>query len=282
MRAAAFALLALAAPVPAQAADPQTETTHTVQPGETLGGIANRAQVPRVLIIEANGLKAPYAVKAGQKLVIPRRRNHTVKPGETGFDIALDYGVTWSAIAAANGLDPKAAVKAGQKLAIPTIAAAKPVVPTPAGTPAAAPAAKPAATATLPTDTPAPRLIWPLRGEIARSFVARGGDKTFHDGIDIAATRGAPVRAAAEGKVIFAGAGPKEYGQTVIVYHRGRWTTTYGFLGKIAVKDGQRVLKGQELGQAGTSGLAPSPALHFEVRRNRVALDPVGYLPPLP
>jgi len=72
--------------------------------------------VPRVLIIEANGLKPPYALRAGQKLVIPRRRSHTVKEGETGFSIAMDYGVPWSAIAAANGLQLDSAVKAGQSL----------------------------------------------------------------------------------------------------------------------------------------------------------------------
>ena len=124
-RAFGLALLLLAAlPLAAKdkAPDPKTETVHVVKSGETLGGIADRAEVPRVLIIEANALKAPYAVKAGQKLVIPRRRSHTVKDGETGFDIAMDYGVPWSTIAAANGFKPDAKVKPGQVLAIPTLA----------------------------------------------------------------------------------------------------------------------------------------------------------------
>ncbi|MFN5780252.1 MAG: LysM peptidoglycan-binding domain-containing protein, partial [Novosphingobium sp.] len=106
--------------------DPKTATEYVVKSGETLGGIANRVEVPRILIIEANGLKAPYTVRAGQKLVIPRRRTHTVKEDETGLGIALDYGVAWSAIAAANGIDPKKPVKAGQKLVIPTITRAPP------------------------------------------------------------------------------------------------------------------------------------------------------------
>ncbi len=90
----ALALLGLAAAPLVAETDPETATENVVKPGETLGGIANRAAVPRVLIIEANGLKEPYTLRAGQKLVIPRRRTHTVKDGETSLGIALDYGVT--------------------------------------------------------------------------------------------------------------------------------------------------------------------------------------------
>lgn len=280
----ALALAALAAvPVLAQSADPKTETEHVVKPGETLGGIAARAEVPRVLIIEANGLKAPYIVRAGQKLVIPRRRSHTVKDGETGLSIALDYGVPWTAIAAASGIDPKKPIKPGQKLVIPTIAkAASSAPPAPAATPGPSPSPSPSATSApaLPPDTAkAPRFAWPIEGEIIRKFVARGGKVAFHDGIDVAGEQGEAVRAAAAGKVIFAGQGPKEYGLTVIVYHTGRWTTTYAFLDAVTVKEGERVKAGERVGKLGETGLAKQPSLHFEVRRNRSALDPVEYLP---
>lgn len=273
---AGLALLA-AVPLLAQSSesDPKSETEHVVNPGETLGGIANRAQVPRVLIIEANGLEAPYHLRAGQKLVIPRRRSHTVKDGDTGLSIALDYGVAWSAIAAANGIDPKAPIKPGQKLAIPTTAKPGPAT---TATPSSSPS--PGPTATLPPDTAkAPAFAWPYEGDISREFVARGGRKSNHDGIDIAGKHGTAVRAAAAGKVIFAGQGPKEYGLTVIVYHSGRWTTTYAFLDKVTVKEGERVKAGERVGKLGQTGLAREPSLHFEIRRNRVALDPVKYLP---
>ncbi len=275
--------LALIAVTPLLAQSDESElksaTEHVVKPGETLGGIANRAEVPRVLIIEANGLKVPYALKAGQKLVIPRRRSHTVKEDETGLSIALDYGVPWTAIAAANGIDPKVAIRPGQKLAIPTMtkaastSAAAPV-------PTASPTPSPSPTPGLPPDTArSPAFAWPYNGEITREFAARGGKKSFHDGIDVAGDKGEAVRAAAAGKVIFAGQGPKEYGLTVIVYHSGRWTTTYAFLDKITVKEGEKVKAGERLGKLGQTGLAKSPSLHFEVRRNRVALDPLKYLP---
>lgn len=271
--------LLLGAPAAAQADDPKTVTEYVVKPGETLGGIANRTEVPRLLIIEANGLKAPYLVRAGQKLVIPRRRTHTVKGGETGFGIAMDYGVPWAAIAAANSLDPKEPVKAGQKLAIPTIAkgAATPA-PSTSASPEPEPTASPAPATKLPPDTKAPRFAWPHGGKVRREFAPRG-KSGWHDGIDLTADKGDAVRAAAAGKVIFAGQGPKEYGLTVIVYHTGRWTTTYSFLDKITVKDGEAVKQGERIGLAGQTGLATSPQLHFEVRRNRAALDPVDYLP---
>jgi murein DD-endopeptidase MepM/ murein hydrolase activator NlpD len=276
----ALALLA-AVPLLAQSSenDIKTATEYVVKPGETLGGIANRAEVPRVLIIEANGLKAPYALRAGQKLVIPRRRSHTVKQDETGLSIALDYGVPWTAIAAANGIDPKAAIKPGQRLAIPTMTKVA-TTPAAAPSPGPSPSASPSPAPTLPPDTAkAPPFAWPYKGAITREFAARGGKKAFHDGIDIAGDKGEAVRSAAAGKVIFAGQGPKEYGLTVIVYHSGRWTTTYAFLDKITVKEGEKVKAGERVGKLGQTGLAKAPALHFEVRRNRVALDPVKYLP---
>lgn len=290
----ALALGALVA-TPLRADDPKTATEYVVKPGETLGGIANRVEVPRILIIEANGLKEPFAVRAGQKLVIPRRRTHMVKADETGLGIALDYGVTWSAIAAANGLDPKQPVKPGQKLVIPTLTKAKPPAQ-PAATPAAGatptPVARSASTAPrmAPDPGPAPgapptsatppaRFAWPVKGVINRAFAPRGGDKAFHDGIDIKADKGSAARAAAAGTVIFAGQGPKEYGLTVIVHHGGRWTTTYSFLDRITVKDGDKVKATERVGLVGETGLASEPQLHFEVRRNRIALDPVKYLP---
>ena len=260
--------LAMGCAALAQASDPTTETQHVVKPGETLGGIASRAEVPRVLIIEANGLKAPYALRAGQKLVIPRRRSHTVKDGETGFGIAMDYAVPWAAIATASGLDPKAPVKAGQQLVIPTVAR---VTISPIASAAASPSA----------DTAAPKFASPVPGKVRRAFSATTDD-TQHDGIDIVAAQGTAVRASAAGTVIFAGQGPEEYGLTVILFHGGRWTTTYSYLDKITVKDGEEVRAGERIGLVGETGLAKEPQLHFEIRRNKVPLDPARYLPKRP
>ena len=266
----------LAAPLlaeDAKAPNPKTEAAHVVKPGETLGGIAARAEVPRVLIIEANGLKAPFTLRAGQKLVIPRRRSHTVAEGETGFSIALDYGVPWSSIAAANGLKVGDPVKAGQKLAIPTISSKAVVAATPE------PGPLPSARAAALADTPAPKFAWPLTGKVRRTFASAETKGGAHEGIDLLSPEGSAVRASAAGKVIFAGKGPDDYGLTVIVFHGGRWTTTYSFLSKVTVKEGDEVKAGERVGLVGETGMATEPQLHFEVRKNRVALDPAKFLP---
>jgi LysM repeat protein len=109
-------VLALAPLLLAATTPPDQETEHVVKEGETLGGVAERAKVPRILIIESNRLEEPYALKAGQKLIIPRTRQHVVRSGDTGFSVAYDYGVSWPDIAVANGLDPAAALTPGQKL----------------------------------------------------------------------------------------------------------------------------------------------------------------------
>lgn len=274
----------------ADAVPPEEELEHVVKPGETLGGIANRTQVPRVLIIEANHLKPPYSVHTGQKLALPRTRHHTVKKGETGFDIAYRYGVPFADIAVANGMAPDDKVKVGQKLLIPTVVKPSAAKPTPAKTEDAAPAIidAPAAKAESKADradTPAvdrPRLFWPVEGKVRRPFTPR--DKTdangdYHEGIDIPAPAGTAVRAAASGTVIFAGREPKSFGNMVVVEHDNGWSTAYGFLSKVTVKKGDAVTAHERVGLIGHSGRASRDELHFELRRANHPVDPQNYLP---
>lgn len=255
----------------ARAASPETETSHKVLDGETLSGIAARAKVPRVLIIEANGLQAPFNVRVGQTLRIPRTRHHLVKPGETGFAIALDYAVPWEQIALANNLDPAMPVKAGRKLLIPTLL-----------NPPATSAIPTAAPVTPVTAAPAPtrsaRFAWPVSGPIRRGYVAGGGD--YHDGIDITAPRDTMVRAAAAGIVTFAGEEKEQFGNLVVLDHGDGWFTAYGFLSRVTVRKGAKVTAGERVGLVGSTGLAKGSELHFEVRRNGKPIDPQAELPP--
>ncbi len=242
---------------------PDQETEHVVGPGETLGGIAARAKIPRVLIAEANGIKPPYAVHEGQRLLLPRTRHHKVKAGETGFDIAIGYGVPFSSIAVANGLKSDAVLRPGQNLLIPTVLSAKPAVDSEDKP------AKPAA---------APDFIWPLAGKVLRAYAPRSAHN-YHDGIDIAAPAGSAVRAAAAGKVIFAGEEPQSFGRLVVIDHGGGWQSAYGFLGKLTVKLGDAVKARERVGLVGHSGKAPRDELHFELRKANQPTDPAEQLP---
>ena len=269
--------------------DPASEARHTVKPGETLGGIAARARVPRVLIIEANGLPEPYGVRIGQVLVIPRRREHVTRPGETGFAIAMDYGVPWSAIAAANGLQPSARVRTGQKLVIPTMTKAPPPPPAPSGTDKD----EDDDDALGPRLAGAPvRFAWPAPGKVRRGFVARSkgagssersnpdsGKKSPHDGIDIVGKKGDPVRAAAPGMVWYAGKEPNLYGNVVILDHGKGWFSAYAKLARVTVRKGDTVRAGERVGLVGNTGSTPTTELHFEVRRKTVPVDPLKVLP---
>lgn len=258
-----LAMLAMLAAMPAAAQParaPDKATEHVVKPGETLMGIANRAKVPRVLIAEANGLKPPYTVRAGQKLRIPRTRRHTVGRGETGFSIAFDHGVRWRDIAVANGIDPEAAIEPGQKLLIPT------VIP---------------ATAALNIEVPPIRFAWPLAGAVRRGFIA-GTAANRHDGLDIRAPLGTAVRAAAAGRIILAGEEPRQFGKLVLVDHGGGWQSAYGFLRRVTVRSGDPVAAGERIGLVGNTGRAKGNELHFELRRNNAAVDPRSHLPERP
>jgi murein DD-endopeptidase MepM/ murein hydrolase activator NlpD len=265
-----LAALLLAASPPAVTA-PEEETEHIVQSGETLGGIASRARVPRVLIAEANGLKPPYAVRAGQKLIIPRTRHHVVKKGETGLTIAYNLAVPWRDIAVANGIDPGAPVQAGQRLLIPTIIE-------PAASPSPAPAAQAASTAPAGLAAARTDFRWPLSGTVRRGFSGRS-QANYHDGIDIPAEAGTAVRAAAVGRVIFAGREPAQFGNMVVVDHGDGWHSAYAFLSRITVKDGDEISAGERVGLVGSTGRARGNELHFELRRNNRPIDPLTRLP---
>lgn len=252
-------------------------TSHIVAPGETLGGIAIRAKVPRVLIAEANGLKPPYDVRVGQKLMIPRTRRYTTKAGDTGFAVAYQYGVPWPDIAVANGLDANAPLPAGKVLLIPTVLNPPPIAATsPASV--ATPSPTPVAVAKPPA---AARFAWPLDGPVRRGWKPHTSSD-FHDGLDITAPRGAAVSAAGAGTVLFAAKEKEQFGNLVVIDHGEGWYTAYAFLSRITVKKGHKVKRGERVGLVGDTGMAKGNELHFEVRKNGTPIDPMTELPDAP
>jgi murein DD-endopeptidase MepM/ murein hydrolase activator NlpD len=99
----------------------------------------------------------------------------------------------------------------------------------------------------------------------------------MHEGIDIGAGYGTPIMAAASGVVIYAG-WLGGYGNLVVIDHGGGLATAYAHQSQIAVAQGQAVSQGQVIGYIGCTGHCYGPHLHFEVRVNGQAVDPLGYL----
>jgi murein DD-endopeptidase MepM/ murein hydrolase activator NlpD len=119
-------------------------------------------------------------------------------------------------------------------------------------------------------------LIWPVSGPVTSGFGYRWG--RMHQGIDIGAGTGVPIRSAKAGEVIFAGT-MSGYGNVVIVDHGGGFTTLYAHQSRIGSTEGQQVNQGQVIGYVGSTGRSTGPHLHFETRVNGSARNPRNYLP---
>lgn len=123
--------------------------------------------------------------------------------------------------------------------------------------------------------------LWPANGKVSSNFGYRRDPftfrRSFHKGIDIAASYGTSIKSSADGKVIHAGY-YNELGQTVIVDHGNGITTVYGHTSKLLVKKGQTVKKGDVIAKVGNSGRSTGSHLHFEIRINDEPIDPLKYL----
>jgi murein DD-endopeptidase MepM/ murein hydrolase activator NlpD len=124
--------------------------------------------------------------------------------------------------------------------------------------------------------------IWPVYGELTDGFGERmdpfTGEAGFHAGVDIAAPYGSPVRAAADGVVLQAGAGETGYGNAITIDHGSGLETFYCHLSKVDVVEGQKVLQGQVIGAIGTTGRTTGPHLHYEVLVNQTPVNPEQFL----
>lgn len=116
---------------------------------------------------------------------------------------------------------------------------------------------------------------WPTRGKIAGKFSEKS------KGIDIAGEKGAPVYAAADGKVVYTGSGVKSYGRLVILKHGNDYLSAYAHNDKILAKEGQQVARGEQIATVGDSGAA-RVMLHLEIRKSGKPFDPLQVLPPKP
>lgn len=123
--------------------------------------------------------------------------------------------------------------------------------------------------------------LWPVNGRLMSYFGKRAdpfsGEGAIHTGVDISVSPGTPVRATADGQVMFAGF-QGGYGRIVMVSHGAGCSTHYAHLSRLEVLSGQRVHRGDVIGYSGASGRATGPHLHYEIRMNGVAVNPYPYL----
>ncbi|MFN4310852.1 MAG: peptidoglycan DD-metalloendopeptidase family protein [Ferrovibrio sp.] len=158
----------------------------------------------------------------------------------------------------------------------PQVASAPPASAPPASVPPAAEPAAPQQEAVLPPRS-GRTFSWPVRGRILSTFGPKP-DGLHNDGINIAARAGAPVIAAENGVVVYAGSELKGFGNLLLVRHADGWMTAYAHLDKMLVKKGQKVTRGQAIGTVGSTGGVSQPQLHFEIRKGTQAVDPGKFL----
>jgi murein DD-endopeptidase MepM/ murein hydrolase activator NlpD len=286
-------------------------TVVLVQRGDTVAAIARRFGLSSQAIIDANGLRAPYHLTRGQRLVLPPSAVHFVAAGETVTSIARAYGVSGQAIVDANDLTQPDLLVPGQRIAIPFVGPQqravaryvprkveavedtgadprvdggryyamkrprpKPVFDGQGGPEELEP---PGATKTAEVRRSTGRFIWPVQGKVISAF-GRRDTGVHNDGINIACEPGAPVKAADSGTVVYDGNELAAYGNLLLVRHSSGFVTAYAHNKKLLVKRGDPVKQGQTIALAGSTGDVDRPQLHFEIRKGDRAVDPNRYL----
>lgn len=288
--------------VVAPAARPTPGGTYKVAKGDTLYSIAFRNGVDFRDLASWNHIDSPYTIWPGQELKLAPADGrppaaaamHTAPVVATATKPPPSTGrVVTPAPEAQAGFQPAAASTASTAAVVtpPAPTAAHPATPAPATstTPVVPVAGAPTATAanTPPPAPPVPAAPgatrsnggvnwrWPADGTLIKRF--QSGDAI--PGIEIGGKSGDPVRAAADGVVVYSGNGLVGYGELVIVKHNDSYLSAYGHNSKRLVKEGQRVTAGQPIAEMGSTG-ASRDELQFQIRKDGNPVDPLGYLPP--
>ncbi|MGX5729922.1 peptidoglycan DD-metalloendopeptidase family protein [Pseudoxanthomonas beigongshangi] len=204
-----------------------------------------------------------------------------VQRGDTLYGLAFRNGIDFRDLAAWNGIGSPYTIYPGQTLRLYPSSGSRPTTGSATTGTAPRPAPPPATSAPKPPPPQAAPVNsgfswrWPADGHVIGRFVP--GDAT-KQGIDIAGSGGQAVRAAADGVVVYSGAGLVGYGELIIVKHSEAWLSAYGHNRKRLVNEGQNVKAGQQIAEMGSSGAARE-MLHFEIRYNGKPVDPQQYLP---
>ncbi|UCV05315.1 peptidoglycan DD-metalloendopeptidase family protein [Dechloromonas denitrificans] len=269
----------------ATAAQPSGPGYYTVKRGDTLYRIALDNGQAYTDIAAWNNIVNPSSIREGQVLRIappgPVENGGSVvaKPIDSGAGIesrSLDQPAASSPVISHGGSikrEPRVGKEPYSDEAYARLSSTGEVAAKPAETRVEAkpdPAAVAPPVAAGPDDVP---WLWPTAGKLVAPY-SEAGNK----GLDFAGKAGDPVLAAGDGKVVYAGAGLRGYGELVIVKHNATFLSAYAHNRKILVKEGQQVSRGQKIAEMGNTD-ADSVKLHFEIRKQGKPVDPAQYLP---
>lgn len=236
---------------------PITAGTYAVVKGDTLYSIAFRSGSDFRDLARWNGIQSPYTIWPGQRLRL------SAPAGRPSSRVSTAGVVAPSAF--------RSVAKAAPKMASARAASATPVaVPGVASTEVRSPRVAAGPSRSISGVT----WRWPADGSVIKGF--KSADAI--PGIEIAGKSGDPVRAAADGVVVYSGNGLVGYGELVIIKHNDSFLSAYGHNRKRMVKEGQRVKAGQEIAEMGSTG-ASRNELEFQIRKNGNPVDPLDYLP---
>jgi lipoprotein NlpD len=201
---------------------------------------------------------------------------YKVKQTDSLYSIAWRYGLDFQQLAKWNGLREPYHIKPGQQLTL----LEPDKIPSNASYPVKKPAKSLKKTAVIvkpltPSYNRAVRWQWPTDGKLLNRFSMAKLDQR---GIDIAGKIGQPVRAVADGKVVYSGTGLSGYGNLIIVKHDNIYLSAYAYNSKRLVKEGKQVKAGEHIADMGT-GKNKIPMLHFQIRKKGKPVDPLKYLP---
>ncbi len=278
-----------AAPVVARAPQPVPQPVpaaplrgvHFVEEGDSVYSIARAYGVTLRAVIDANELTPPYLLYVDTRLAIPPPRVHVVRPGESIYSVSRQYAVDMTTLVRLNQIDRPHTIFVGQRLVVPKSADDRPPQLQVADGPAPRPSTNKIGTRLAPITAPPPMIgddfLTPVSGPVASTFGAKE-DGLHNDGINIAAARGTPVRAAQSGVVAYADENIRGYGKLILIKHADGFVTAYAHNDRLLVERGDVVGRGQVVATVGSTGGAPTPQLHFEIRRGARAVNPGAYL----
>ncbi len=250
-----------------------------------------------VLAACTTGTKAPVVDMSGAKptdtaeAAAGGAATYVIRPGDTLYSIARAHNLSWQDLASWNNITDPSQLRVGHSLRVGAgqggatasaapggtgaIARAEPISgsgveqrPLDGATPAAPEPTTPQAANTSGIDW-----LWPASGKVISGYNA-----ALNKGVDIEGTPGDPVVAAADGVVVYSGSGLRGYGNLLIVRHNASFLSAYAHNSKLIAKEGQNVRRGEKIAELGQTD-APSPRLHFEIRRGGTPDDPMKYLP---